>query len=138
LYRTLTVGGQGQKKDPANALHGYGNTLSDIGRHEDALSVRQEAVSLYRTLNVDGQVEKRVLLMLSTIMEPLSNMDRHEDALSVEQEAISLYRTLNVNGQVEKKGLADALHNYGIRLSIMGRHEDALSAEQEAVSLTRG
>jgi len=53
LYRALNAGEQRQKKDLANALHGYGSTLSDLGRHEEALSVRQEAISLSHTLNID-------------------------------------------------------------------------------------
>ena len=119
-------------------LHNYGIILSEMGRHEDALSVRQEAVTLYRTLDVDGQGRnKHFTNALLSYGTTLYKMGRHEDALSVKQEAVSLYRALIVDGQEQNEGLADALHNYGNTLSCMGRHDDALSVRQEAVSLYR-
>jgi len=56
---------------------------------------------------------------------------------SIRQKAVSLYRALNFYGQEQRKGLADALHNYGVTPSNMGWHDDALSVEQDAISLYR-
>jgi len=140
FYRPLAseYGPPSYNRGLAVALHNCGTALSKMGRHDDALSVRQEAVYLYRTLDDDEQEQKEGLAYaLSHYGVTLSKMGRHDDALSVKQEAISLYRNLNDAGQEQKKGLADALYNYGVALSKMRRHEDALRVRQEALSLYR-
>jgi hypothetical protein len=86
------------------------STYFEMDHDEDALSVQQEAVSLYRTLIADGQDEFR-----SDIADALYNcgnthfeMGHLEEALKV----VSLYRTLAADGQGElRSDLANALHD---------------------------
>jgi tetratricopeptide (TPR) repeat protein len=136
-------GGPMYKEGLAGTLHNCGNTHFRMGHLEDALSVQQEAASLYCTLVADGQDELRSNLAnaLHNCRVTHSKMSHPEGALSVQQEAVPLYRTLVADGQDGQDGLrrnlADALHNCGDTHSEMGHDEDALSVQQEAVSLYR-
>jgi len=115
------------KENLANALYNYGDTHFKMGHLEDALSVQQEAISLYRSLVSDDQEELRNLAKALHKCGILHfKMGHLEDALSVQQEAVTLYRTLVADGQDELRiDLADALYNCGNIHSKMGYLEDA-------------
>ena len=126
------------KNNLAHSLHHYGITLHDMGRLRDALSIKQEVVSLYRTLAIDGHEDNKRNLAdaLNNYGVTLLHLGHLQDALSVEQGAVSLYCALAVDGHEEhKRKLSNALHNLGIILHHMGHLQDALSVREEAVSL---
>ena len=139
FYRSLDAGHDQMmyKNDLALALFNYGITLYDMRCIEAALIVNQEAVSLYRTLAVDGHEEhkRNLARALYHYGITLRHMGHLEDTLSVTQEVVSLYRALAIDGHEEhKSNLAGALCDYGYTLCHMGRLEAALSVRQETVS----
>ena len=142
FYRSLaSIHGQAMyKRDLAFALHNYGNILYNMGLLEDARSVDQEAVSLFRTLAVHGEVEHKedLALALHHYGTTLSKMGHLEDALSARQESVSLYRTVAVHERGKhKEDLALGLMLLGGTLHKIGNSQEAVEVYEEAISLYR-
>ncbi len=129
------------KEDPATlawALSYLAVSLRDLGRHHDALTAQEEALSLYRPLAADNPARLPDLARsLTSLGISLRDLGRHHDALTAHEEALSLYRPLAADNPARLPDLAHSLTSLGISLSDLGRHHDALTADKEALSLYR-
>jgi hypothetical protein len=129
-----------EKAVRAGLLNNLGNSLSSLGRREEALAAAGEATDLYRQL---AQVNPEAFLpdlagSLNNLGGALSDLGRREDALTATGEATDLYRQLaQDNPEAFLPYLASSLNNLGNNLSALGRREDALAAAQEAVAIRR-
>ncbi len=122
----------------ADALNSYGASLTDLGRHRDALAAFREALALYRDLAAANPAHQPALAnALNSYGNSLTDLGRHRDALAAFQEALALYRDLAAANPAHQPALANALNSYGNSLRDLGRHRDALAAFQEALALYR-
>ena len=140
-YRALA------EKDPdvynpalAGSLNDFGNRLSDIRKHEEALAATQEAVGLYRGLaeKSPDAYNSKLAMSLNNLGNRLSDIRKYEEALAATQEAVNLRRALTKKSpDAYNPDLAGSLTNLGNRLSAIEKHKEALEVTQEAVELYR-
>ena len=73
----------GTREDLADALHGYGASLRDLGRHRDALAALEEALALYRELAAANPAHQPDLASaLNSYGVSLADLGRHREALA--------------------------------------------------------
>ncbi len=124
----------------AGSLNGFGNRLSDIRKHEEALAATQEAVGLYRGLaeKSPDAYNPKLAGSLNNLGNRLSDIRKYEEALAVAQEAVELYRDLTEKSpDAYNPALAGSLTNLGNHLGAIEKHKEALEVTQEAVELYR-
>ena len=122
------------------SLSNLANRLSELGRREEALTVAEEAVALYRRLALAAPQAfvPDQAMSLSNLANRLSELGRREEALTVAEEAVALYRRLALAApQAFVPDQARSLNNLASFLSELGRREEALAAAEEAVGLYR-
>ena len=113
----------------ADALTSYGLSLTDLGRHREALAANEEALALYRDLAAANPAHQPHLAnALNSYGTSLRDLGRHREALAAFQEALALYRDLAAANPAHQPALANALNSYGASLRDLGRHREALAA----------
>ena len=143
IYRALAKdnGSAGIFLGPlAGSLNRLGMSLSDLGRHEEALEVTSESLKIYQELAKTNQQAflPNLAMSLNNLGMTLSNLGRREEALTAAEEAAEIYRKLAAtNAQAFLPNLAMSLNNLGAMLSNLGRREDALRAAEEAAEIYR-
>ena len=116
-----------QAVDLAGSLNNVANSLSDLGRREEALAAAEEAVRLYQQL---AQQRPDAFLpdlatSLNNVANRLSELGRREEALATAEEALLLYRQLAQQPPLE--GFRD-------QYRYLAEHRDRL---REAMNLAR-
>jgi tetratricopeptide (TPR) repeat protein len=117
--------------------------LSQMGRWEEALAAKQEAVQICRNQNAGNpQFTPTLTQAFNDLVGILSELGRHQEATAVsqaaKQEAVQIYRQAAVaNPPVFALDLANALSDLARFLSDQGRHEEAVAPAQEAVQVYR-
>lgn len=116
---------------PALACQAYrmlGRSLSQLGRHSDALETLARAAELAR--QVEDKREEAACLRYTGWV--LGELGRHSDALEILARAAELAR------QVEDKGgEAECLRYTGLSLGQLGQHADAIDTLTRAVEQAR-
>jgi tetratricopeptide (TPR) repeat protein len=129
-----------QKNRLAIWLNNLANRLNDIGRREEALEAAQEAVSLYRELELLNPEKFRppLAMSLNTLSNRLGGLGRREEALDAGREAVRIRRELaSARPEVFCSDLAMSLCNLAVRLMAVRLREEALEVGKEAVFLYR-
>jgi tetratricopeptide (TPR) repeat protein len=129
-----------ESNERAQQLDRLGIVLRKLGRREEALSVTQDAVNLFRKLfQVNPQAFSQDLATsLINLGNRFGDVGQREEALATSQEAVSLFRILvQANPQSFSLNLAASLNNLGVRLNELGQREEALTITQESVDLRR-
>ncbi|MER5628585.1 tetratricopeptide repeat protein [Streptosporangium sp. NPDC002544] len=124
----------------ARWLSALGTHLSELGRAAEALSVTQEAVTIYRELAqlYPDRYRPDLAGSLSNLGVWFSELGRAAEALPVTQEAVAIRRELAQSYPDRyRPDLAASLSNLGVRFSKLGRAAEALPADQEAVAIRR-
>ncbi len=125
------------RADLASALLNLGISYLHLGRNEAAVTVLQEAVSLYQQAVADGEGLATSLDMLQVAMSRSGG--RHE-ALELSRTVIEAWRRYPVKGNEASAMRARALLNHGNRLSEKegtGAARHAMAATKEAVGIFR-
>ncbi|MFZ3568774.1 tetratricopeptide repeat protein [Streptomyces sp. BH097] len=127
--------------DLALSLNNLSIRLGRLGRHEDALTAIEEAVTARRGLakaRPDAYLPD-LASSLNNLAVQLARVGRQEQALTAAEEAVTVYRKLaETRPGAHLPDLASTLNNLAIQLGGFGRHEDALTAAEEAVTVRRG
>ncbi|MCX4993473.1 tetratricopeptide repeat protein [Streptomyces sp. NBC_00568] len=134
------TGGSVDKADLARWLSNRAARLLQVGGWEEALTVTEEAVQIYRRLVTANPAahEPDLASSLSNLGITLSDAGRWEEALTAEEEAVEIRRRLaTANPTAYEPDLASSQSNLGIRLSEVGRWEEALTVTEEAVGIRR-
>ncbi|MCX4099235.1 tetratricopeptide repeat protein [Nocardia sp. alder85J] len=143
VEHNLTSAGAPANDDPAvHARHQMRHALrlANAGRQDEALTVTQDAVTVYRRLATANPAshEPDLAMSLNNLGIRLSEVGRREDALAPAEEAVAVYRRLAAaNPAAHEPDLATSLNNLGAWLSGVGRREDALVPAEEAVAVYR-
>jgi tetratricopeptide (TPR) repeat protein len=116
------------------------HTLSRVGRPEDALTVVQEAVELFRgTVTGNACVpESDLIISLLRLSDCQSSLGQMDEAVDAALEAIRMYDKVGMGhtGWVMDNH-AEALTKVAGRLREAGRHDEALETDIEGVKLYR-
>ncbi len=137
---TLLRRQDGQPAALAASLTDLTKRLSDLGRHKGAVSVAEEAVTLYRQLEAE---KPNVFLpglvgALHNLAICLGDIGRLDEALAAADEAVILRRQLATALPVRfLPDLASSLNSLAVRQSAVERWEEALASAEEAVLLYR-
>ena len=124
--------------DLAGTLNNLANTLTVLGRREEALAQAQAAERIYAQL---AQARPEAFLpnlatTLINLANKLSAVGRREEALAQAQEAVRIYSQLaQARSDAILPDLAASLNNLAVILSDLGRREEALAQAQEAVRI---
>jgi tetratricopeptide (TPR) repeat protein len=127
-------------QDLVVSLHNRSVRLGMLGRHEQALAVVEEAVSIQRVLVQKHRdiYQPDLATSLNTLANALGKLGRHEQALAVVEEAVSIQRVLvQKHRDIYQPDLATSLNTLANALGKLGRHEQALAVVEEAVSIQR-
>jgi tetratricopeptide (TPR) repeat protein len=139
IYRALAKdnGSAGIFLGPlAGSLNRLGISLSDLGRHEEALEVTRESLKIYQELAAtNAQAFLPDLAMsLNNLGAMLSDLGRREDALLAAEEAVDIRRKLAAtNAQAFLPDLANSLETCGSVLLALGENARAARAFREGL-----
>src|SRR6185369_3680550 len=116
-----------------------GIRLSQAGRHQEALSVAEEAVEIYRALAQENPKEMipRLAFSLTSLGMRLSELEKFDEAFSAAREAVEIWRQVAEFARAFQGGLATSLNNLGLILNLQRRFQEALSAFQEAADIRK-
>jgi len=115
-------------------------SLSFIGREEDAFVAAQESIFFNRTLFKMNECafHDQLVEALWRLAEFLRLLHRADEAYVAAQESVFIYRDLLENGEAPFRGrLADALWRLAEFLRALDRRGEAFTAAQESVSVYR-
>ncbi len=124
----------------ARNLNNLSVRLAELGHREEALTVIEEAVAIYRDLA--GTRPDAFLPNLADSLNNLSvlfsNLGRLEEGLAVIEEAVAIYRDLAAaRPDAFLPDLAMSLNNVSVLLSNLRRLEEGLAVIEEAVAIYR-
>ncbi len=134
------------KRDPsklhllAGELNNYSARLVSLGLNQEALEAADEAVAIYRALQVDGDTILAMNLAISLINvgNHLQSLGKLHPALSATAEAVEISTKLRPGGGDHVGDLhAMSLNSFANSLSLLGRHEEALEASRQVANLYR-
>jgi CHAT domain-containing protein len=124
--------------DLARSLTNLGIRYSDLGRRQEALAPREEAVKIYRQL---AKTNPAYLGNLAGTLNGLgisySGLGRRQEALAPSEEAAKIYRELAKTNPAFQPNLAIALTLLGISYSELGLRQEALAPTEEALKISR-
>ena len=93
----------------ATALNGLGLDLQELGRHQEAVAIGLEAISLWRSLAAhDRACQPGLAFALSRISLSLQALGRPDQAAAMGQEAAGLWRSLAADTPITQAGLTRA------------------------------
>ncbi|MFD6033522.1 tetratricopeptide repeat protein [Streptomyces griseoincarnatus] len=128
----------------ATALINYGNLLSDLARHTEAVAAAEHALELVAELHAEALEEDRVerLCRLANAQHNLSAVRAgaglHSDALTAAEESVRIYRELDAfSSDRFRDNLVQALGNLSGAHSELGQAQGAADISAEAIRLAR-
>ena len=113
------------------SMNQLGIGLGLVGRHEDALAVREAALSMERRL---GDSEENLLAAQGNLADTYRSLGREEEAANMLRDVYS--GRLRLHGEEHEQTINAAL-NYGFSIGTLGRFEEAkeLSSKTLPVAL---
>jgi tetratricopeptide (TPR) repeat protein len=126
------------------ASSNLGNTLSRLGRHEEALAVTEAGEAMATDMARDFPTVARYRDVLAVLRfnraTQLGWLGRHEEALSAHEAAVETLALLaaEVGTPRARHRWGAALGGLGGVLQELGRHEEALAVLERAIEVQRG
>ena len=112
-------------------MNQLGNGLSDAGRHEDALSVREAELSMLRRI---GAPATNILIAQGNLASTYRRLGQLERALQMQRDAYSGW--VKLNGEENEETLRAVL-NYADSLTSLERFEEAKALLRRTVPVAR-
>ena len=113
------------------AMNQLGNGLSDAGRHEDALSVRDAELSMLRRI---GAPATNILIAQGNLASTYRRLGQLERALQMQRDAYSGW--VKLNGEENEETLRAVL-NYADSLTSLERFEEAKTLLLKSMPVAR-
>ena len=113
------------------AMNVLGNGLTEAGHYEDALSVREAELSMYRRL---GAPEESMLVVQGNLANTYESLGRPEKALTMQRDVYS--GRLKLNGEEHPITLR-AADNYAITLGNLQRYAESKAVLRKIMPLAR-
>jgi len=118
-----------QSQSVLMSQHELAMALSDLGRHEEALELKQQVVAA--RLEVLGAKHPGTLASQHNLALTLGELGRHEEALELQQQVVAA--ELEVL-RAKHPEILKSQHNLAFTLGELGRHEEALELKQQVVA----
>ena len=122
-WKTYVDGPEGDELYWHLAMTELGNGLSQVGRHELALSVRESQLSMLRRL---GTSEESLLTVKNNLAGSYASLGRHK-------EAIDMYRDIRSGIGEEYRGTLSAAFNLAASLRHLGQFKEAKALLRETL-----
>ncbi|MBE2318439.1 tetratricopeptide repeat protein [Solirubrobacter sp. CPCC 204708] len=124
--------------DLAVALMNLGRGFSDVGEHERAHEVTEEAVQIWRDLPTDEGPNLPLGSALNSLAIVRQALGRHRAAVEAAEEAVSLWRGAAERDPARgRRELAISLGNLAVVYNALGRREDSIAVSRESLTLWR-
>jgi serine/threonine protein kinase/tetratricopeptide (TPR) repeat protein len=118
--------------DTLSSMHGLANCYDGLGRHPDALKLREETLALMKAKL--GPDHPHTLSAMHNLALSYATLGRHDEALKLNEETLALKKAKL--GPDHNATLA-SMNNLALSLTALGRHAEALKLAQEALALTK-
>ncbi|KAH8833238.1 hypothetical protein DL96DRAFT_1677429 [Flagelloscypha sp. PMI_526] len=114
------------------SMHNLAVTYSDLGRHSDALNLKERVVELRK--RILGPEDPHTLTSMHILAVTYSDLGRHSDALNLKEQAVELSK--RISGP-EHPSTLTSMHNLAMTYSDLGRHSEALNLKEQVVELKK-
>jgi tetratricopeptide (TPR) repeat protein len=120
----------------AHALRSVGISLVELGRHEEALQYKLEALEMHKRLDEEGEADKEdVARAWSDVASSYSQLGRREEALACQRVVLAMRERLWPAGKHPE--IAHTLNSIGELLSHLEKYEEALEFKEKALKMRR-
>ena len=124
----------------ARLTHNLANRTAQLGDHERAVALAEEAVSICRGLasRSPDAFQPNLAAALHGLADRYADIGRLDEAVASAREALAIYRELAVRApEAFRRNLASSLGSLGMKLTELGQHDDALLLAEEATAINR-
>jgi serine/threonine protein kinase len=118
--------------DTLASMHNLANSYHDLGRHAEALKLREATLELRKTKLGPDHLE--TLLSMNTLANSYLALGRHTDALKLHEATLTLTKTKF--GPDHPETLA-SMNNLANSYHALSRHADALTLRQTTLALQK-
>jgi len=108
------------------------SALSALGRHEEALALKEEVLAAYREAFPPDHPD--VLLAMGNLANTYSALGRHVEALALQEEVLAAYREAF---PPDHPDVLWTMGNLANTYSALGRHVEALALQEEVLAAYR-
>jgi tetratricopeptide (TPR) repeat protein len=116
----------------ATSMSNLASTYSDLGRHQDALKMKEDTLEFQRRVLPPDHPD--IGLSMSNLAATYFDLGRHADALKMQENVLAFQaRVLPCDPQP----IATSMNNIASTYSALGRHNDALKMNEHALALIR-
>jgi len=123
---------EGYEELEAHLKNDHGTTLNLLGRYEEALAFKEQALTIRRAAL--GEEHPDTAASLNNVGYTLGALGRHEEALEFQEQALAIRRA--ALGE-KHPDTAASLSNVGSTLAELGRYEEALAFQKQALTIRR-
>jgi tetratricopeptide (TPR) repeat protein len=121
----------------AHALRSVGISLVELGRHEEALQYKLEALEMHKRLDEEGEADKEdVARAWSDVASSYSQLGRREEALACQRVVLAMRERLWPAGKHPE--IAHTLNSIGELLSHLEKYEEALKYKENSLEMREG
>ncbi|KAH8833306.1 hypothetical protein DL96DRAFT_720121 [Flagelloscypha sp. PMI_526] len=118
--------------DTLTSMHNLAQTYSYLGRHSEALELKEQVVEL--TKQILGHEHPHTLSSMHILAQTYSDLGLHSLALGLQEHVFELRkRILGLEHPHTLSGMHDLAQTY----SYLGRHSEALELKEQVVELTK-
>jgi serine/threonine protein kinase/tetratricopeptide (TPR) repeat protein len=119
--------------DTLASANNLANSFAVLGRHADAIRLREETLALRRDRL--GADHPETLDSMNNLASSYDTMGRYDDALHLREETLARRRA--TLGPDHADTLA-SMNNLGVSYTVVGRHAEAVKLREETLELTKG
>jgi tetratricopeptide (TPR) repeat protein len=114
------------------SMHNLATGFANLGRHSDALKLREETLTIYKqTLGPD---HPKTLESMMNLANSYAALDRRADALKLREQTLTLYKQkLGPDDPETLQSMNDLADSY----AQMGRNADALKLHEQTLTLRK-
>jgi eukaryotic-like serine/threonine-protein kinase len=118
--------------DTLSSMNNLANSYDDLGRHAEALNLREETLSLRRAKL--GADHPHTLMSMNNLANSYAGLGRHAEALKLYEEALGLRKA---KLGADHPDTLESMHNLANSYAGLGRHAEALKLREETLALLK-
>jgi serine/threonine protein kinase/Flp pilus assembly protein TadD len=118
--------------DTLASMNNLANSYAALGRHADALQLRQETLALRR--DKLGPDHKDTLASMHNLATSYDALGRHAEALTLREQTLDLRRA---KFGTDNPDTLDSMNNLAISYTMLGRHAEAVKLREVTLALQK-
>jgi eukaryotic-like serine/threonine-protein kinase len=118
--------------DTLRSMHNLANSYATLGRHADALKLREETLALMKAKL--GPDHPDTLKSMHNLASSYADFGRHTDALKLFEETLTL---MKARLGPDHPNTLSSMHRVASSYEALGRHADALKLHEETLALQK-